>query len=189
MSDSYVYFIRPVGAASPVKVGFSEQPIRRLNALMTWSPVPLEIAGRIPGGQELEKTLHECWVRCHSHREWFVPDAKMADEIAKLLSGMPVEQAVDMSRRGQFRKFAWKRPDRLTHLRYVARLRGASVKINRRVNGSGEWPEDVRGIMNRWKTFEGTREPMPPSDEQLARLEEVLSAPDAHYTITWRRTA
>lgn len=51
---SFVYFVKPVGQDGPVKIGFSETPIDRLSTLMTWSPIPLEIAIAIPGDRELE---------------------------------------------------------------------------------------------------------------------------------------
>jgi len=39
----YVYFIKPVGASGPVKIGHSHIPFERLNTQMNWSPVKLEM--------------------------------------------------------------------------------------------------------------------------------------------------
>lgn len=34
----FIYFLRPIGWDGPVKIGCSNYPMLRLNALMAWSP-------------------------------------------------------------------------------------------------------------------------------------------------------
>lgn len=69
--DAFVYFMRPVGQAGPVKIGCSVMPERRLLALSEWSPVPLEIVATIPGRGDLEGRFHVHFADDYSHREWF----------------------------------------------------------------------------------------------------------------------
>lgn len=68
-----VYFLRPVGAEGPIKIGCSHDPVKRLQKYMSWSPVGLEIAATIAGGVQLEWRFHALLRRSHSHQEWFHP--------------------------------------------------------------------------------------------------------------------
>lgn len=54
----FVYFVRPIGQEGPVKIGCSEFPVNRMLALMTWAPVPLEIAFLFPGNFDLERRIN-----------------------------------------------------------------------------------------------------------------------------------
>jgi len=67
----YIYFLRPVGASGPVKIGCSEMPARRLQTIARWSPVPLEIAAMVPGGLSIESWLHNRFAASRSHLEWY----------------------------------------------------------------------------------------------------------------------
>jgi len=66
-----VYFIRPVGADGPVKIGCSDVPDGRLYTLSAWSPVPLEIVASIDGDIDLERRFHAAFKADNTHREWF----------------------------------------------------------------------------------------------------------------------
>lgn len=95
--SEFVYFIKPIGMAGPVKIGCSFMPGDRLLNLSAWSPFPLEIAVTIPGNVALESNLHDCLFDLHSHREWFHESPRITDLIEKLRSGVPVEEAIDLS--------------------------------------------------------------------------------------------
>ena len=97
MPPSYVYFIKPVGMDGPIKIGVSTNPASRLDMLATWSPVPLELVAVIPGDAELERNIHECFADYHSHREWFAAGPRLASALAAIVSGAPVERAMDLS--------------------------------------------------------------------------------------------
>jgi hypothetical protein len=71
MRAKRIYFLRPVGEASPIKIGCSVFPEGRLDTFNTWSPVPLEIITSVPGSHADEKTLHGMFVEHHVHGEWF----------------------------------------------------------------------------------------------------------------------
>lgn len=97
---SAVYFMRPVGAAGPVKVGFSHQPAARLATYQAWSPVPLEIiatlevkdtSNRLRGRsqvQMVERRFHERYLPWHLHHEWFQHNPLMAADIAAIEGGV-----------------------------------------------------------------------------------------------------
>lgn len=65
-----VYFVAPVGGG-PVKIGFSAEPLQRLDMLMSWSPVPLQVLASAPGTQKDEGAIHAAFSEHWSHREWF----------------------------------------------------------------------------------------------------------------------
>lgn len=86
MADE-VYFIRPVGAEGPVKIGFSANPRLRLSHLLHWSPVPLEIVATMPGSRELERRIHAKFRHLHSHKEWFLPAPELSEAIKQVIEG------------------------------------------------------------------------------------------------------
>lgn len=65
---TFIYFIRD---AEFVKIGFSDDPNKRLAALQTANPRRLEILGVFPGGEEDEKRLHSAFEQFHIRNEWF----------------------------------------------------------------------------------------------------------------------
>lgn len=81
---TWVYFMRPVGFEGPVKIGFSSLPEERLLTYAVISPLPLEIAARIPGGQSLEMRFHQRFAALHSHHEWFRASPELTRVIAEV---------------------------------------------------------------------------------------------------------
>lgn len=80
-STQFVYFIRPVGLDGPIKIGCSTYPMSRLNALMTWSPFPLEILAMAPGGHSDERRLHQRFSADRLRSEWFRTTRELIDLI------------------------------------------------------------------------------------------------------------
>lgn len=97
--QTYVYFIKPVGLAGPIKIGCSWLPQSRLESLSTWSPFPLEIVTTIPGRQRLEKNIHECFADLHLRREWFRADDRLLNAVERLKAGEPIDQVIDLTKR------------------------------------------------------------------------------------------
>ncbi len=64
----YVYFIR---AGDHVKVGYSAQPLDRLQTLQTSHPEKLEILCTIPGSIKTERSLHARFQSYRVRGEWF----------------------------------------------------------------------------------------------------------------------
>lgn len=67
----YVYFIQAKGQPSPIKIGCSYDPDRRLRELQKHCPVELVLIGLIPGDQDKEAELHRRFKHLRSHGEWF----------------------------------------------------------------------------------------------------------------------
>ena len=84
MSDSFVYFVKPVDATGPIKIGVSGRPKERLSKLLDWSPVALEVVWTIPGNHQLERNIHECFADLHSHKEWFHAAPRLLEAIERL---------------------------------------------------------------------------------------------------------
>lgn len=66
---SRVYFIG--GETGPLKIGVSKHPWGRLSAIQTGNPSPLQVMYLIPGGQRLERAIHEMLADHRVGGEWF----------------------------------------------------------------------------------------------------------------------
>ncbi|WP_230280240.1 GIY-YIG nuclease family protein [Croceicoccus sp. Ery15] len=82
-----VYFIKPVGMDGPVKIGCSQSPTSRRDALSTWSPFELEIVAEIEGGFDTEQCFHAMFEEQHQRREWFSWSEQLQDVIDSINAG------------------------------------------------------------------------------------------------------
>lgn len=73
-----------------VKIGFSNDLRKRVQAIISTIPIAVEFVGHMPGGREVEAHLHS---RFQAHRfsgEWFVETPEMAGLFDALLTrGLP----------------------------------------------------------------------------------------------------
>jgi hypothetical protein len=92
-----VYFIRPIGQDGPIKIGSSRWPEERLASYTRWSPYPLEIVVSVPGTMKVEMAIHRCFADARSHEEWFRPIPRLLAVIEKLVEGVPLEKAINLS--------------------------------------------------------------------------------------------
>lgn len=100
----FVYFMRPVGMVGPIKIGFSNIPMDRLEAFSTWSPFPLEIITTTPGGQKEERFLHCCFAFCHLHHEWFASTPLLLETVEAISTGTTIaELRMRLSETGKIR--------------------------------------------------------------------------------------
>src|SRR3990167_3103415 len=104
--SGFIYFLKPTGMDGPIKIGCSTVPENRLRSLMAWSPVALEIMATVPDGDaQLEHNIHDCFMDCHSHSEWFHAVPRLLETIAKLRAGVSLSEAIDLAdRRGSISK-------------------------------------------------------------------------------------
>lgn len=58
-------------AASLVKIGYANNPVRRLTELQVSNPVRLEILATLPGARAEERQLHRHFTSHRRHGEWF----------------------------------------------------------------------------------------------------------------------
>lgn len=96
--NQFVYFLRPIGHAGPIKIGTSWGPGARLIELMRWSPLPLEIVITIPGDEKLERAIHNRFANAHDHSEWFKATPGLLLFIDDLQRGIPPHDATDLTR-------------------------------------------------------------------------------------------
>ena len=75
-----VYFVQS-GSIGPIKIGYSEDPPRRLSGLVTMSPERLHLLGTIPANEGTEGRLHKRFAGFRLHGEWFRP----ADELLEFI--------------------------------------------------------------------------------------------------------
>lgn len=97
MTQSLIYFLRPVGMVGPIKIGSSWKPADRMRTFMAWSPFPLEVITTTAGGVQLERNIHNCFADAHSHSEWFHPVPRLLKAIEDIKAGMPVAEAIDLN--------------------------------------------------------------------------------------------
>jgi hypothetical protein len=176
-TDSYVYFIRPVGHEGPVKIGCSATPLRRLSQLMSWSPYVLEVAATVPGDRELEQNIHRCFGDLESHREWFRPHPRLTTLITKLQAGVPLREALDLSEhhgpKMSKKALAWaKNPDARLRCVYAHKIGWAAKKI------AGRWaspPDAIDAIMRRWSGGYGRFDVVRPTPAEFARLDAFIA--------------
>lgn len=177
---TYIYFLRPIGLLGPIKVGCSTEPKRRLEDLLTWSPLRLEIVATMPGTLKDEGFLHRCFAKSHSHREWFHPSPEIQLALTTIFDGGGIAQLrAILSEAGSIR--TKRRPwsiDTRQRVSYGNRIAAAGRRLRAQCR---EAPEDISGIMSRWqgRLCFGVQ-PIRPTTEEFSRLDEFLINPSAH---------
>jgi hypothetical protein len=85
-----IYFIQDTGNQT-IKIGLSNTPTKRLEALQTANANPLVMLGTIPGSREEEDLLHQQFVSYRLQGEWFQGTPEVVAAIKRLLlrSGKP----------------------------------------------------------------------------------------------------
>lgn len=177
----FVYFIRPIGQEGPIKIGTSFWPESRLQSLMCWSPVDLEIVATVEGGFELERRIHSQFADHHIRNEWFRNNPRLDALIEAIKRGDSVTDFIDFDvpvkniRKGYVRS-----PEHRRSIGYKTRLHFALDKLK-----SEKYyfiaPDDVEAIFDRWRAKgAGYHLGTPPTEEEIARLEQVIADPGTH---------
>lgn len=79
----YIYFIQQ-GDSGPIKIGYSENPCRRLAFLKTANPFPLKIVGLISNASlRIEVETHNKFANMRMEGEWFEPRLALINFIKK----------------------------------------------------------------------------------------------------------
>lgn len=178
-TDTYVYFIKPIGMDGPIKIGCSAFTGRRLEDLAAWSPFPLELIGSAPGSVYDEHFLHACFAESHSHREWFHSTPALREAIKIALDAGSLEPLFTrLVPRGSIRKNKnfrdiWT-PDQRLRVSYENRIRWAEQAL--RDSGIDAYfaPAEIKAAMGRWAR---PKRPVRPSDEQIALIDRFLADP------------
>lgn len=78
--EGYVYFIEALGTKR-IKIGWSLNPLSRVEELATASPFPLELIRVIYGDRRTEQWWHQKFENSRVHREWFRATPKLRNAI------------------------------------------------------------------------------------------------------------
>jgi hypothetical protein len=172
---TFVYFVRPIGLAGPVKIGCSQNPKARTSQAREFGHSQIEVVAMVPGGLELERNLHECFLDSHSHREWFDASPRLTACIEALQAGKPIHEAVDLSKRlGVFLRKRRVAPKSAAQQERAEFNRLRNIKATKK--GVRFWPVDIDMLMthaNRHTPF---------TDAQRARIAQVLADPSQFRT-------
>lgn len=194
MKEPSIYFIRPIGAEGPIKIGCSQSPEVRLASMMAWSPLPLEIIAQAPGNLQDEDFIHRCFSGDHSHGEWFHPSPKLLAFVDTVKQTGTVNAVKSMTPAKTIRK-TWHNGPRDKEIRrrasYTMRITWAEKKLRERFgdNAPRHAPDDVKQIMSDWAGEYGAPSTaVLPNAKQIERLEEFLAEPSAHAVLPiWDR--
>jgi len=66
-----VYFIRAVGSAGPIKIGWSKNVAERMRTINRWVPFDLELLADLPGAHAEEQRVHLAFAHARRRMEWF----------------------------------------------------------------------------------------------------------------------
>ena len=83
----HVYFIKPVGADGPVKIGCAVVVKDRVAQISFWSPIELELVASLEGDLDLEGRFHAYFIDDHIRQEWFDFTPRMGETIRAVLDG------------------------------------------------------------------------------------------------------
>ncbi|WP_435191318.1 GIY-YIG nuclease family protein [Streptomyces sp. bgisy126] len=99
MATDRVYLIG--SPESPlVKIGWSDNPERRLRHLQTGSPVPLQLLALFEGGAVMEAALHRRFADKRRHGEWFDLGSDPVTVVSPFMKLAQVEEAERSGLRG-----------------------------------------------------------------------------------------
>lgn len=110
-----IYFIRDT-ASGLVKVGLSEDPVRRLAKMQTDCPGLLVLLATQDGGEPDESLLHERFSPLRERGEWFRAEGDLAAYIADLAPHV---------------KAARQRKERVLLIERLAEITGANIQTTR----------------------------------------------------------
>ncbi|MFJ8855661.1 GIY-YIG nuclease family protein [Streptomyces sp. NPDC102437] len=97
-SRARVYLIGSA-ASTLVKIGWSDNPERRLRDLQTGSPLPLQLLAVFEGGAVVEAKLHRRFADKRRHGEWFDLGPDPVAVVSPSVRAAQVEEAERTGRR------------------------------------------------------------------------------------------
>lgn len=91
-SQERVYLIGSPGSPL-VKIGWTDNPKRRLRNLQTGSPVPLQLLALFEGGSIVEAELHRRFADRRRHGEWFDLGLNPVEVVSPFVRAAQVKEA------------------------------------------------------------------------------------------------
>lgn len=152
-----IYFIETNGL---VKIGYSNDPMRRLTGIATWCPTKCHLIGVIDGDMKAERELHKRFGAFHSHGEWFRFERPINDYIR--------ENAITIDKSSHSRKPPKNAPENWNEISAAARECGAGDWAMRK------WLER-KAIPASWKIklMQHTRGRLKVSDMEITQHKEA----------------
>ncbi len=198
-APEYIYFIKPKGADGPIKIGCSQAPLRRLETIMSWSPIDLEIIVTVPGNMALESNIHDCFANSYRRNEWFNATPSLIAAIDQIKAGIPIDRAIDLTKKeGCVRKRVKRRPFTDSQRKYIGYIHKVRHAVNRAEKASGERrfsPDYVDAIFESWRHYDRPLDKTfytePPAAD-LQRLDEFIANPEKHsasWDVKWPKDA
>lgn len=172
----YVYFIKPVGEAGPIKVGYSVYPPERLAAFQSWSPVELELIASVAGSLKLEAAIHSHFADYQIRGEWFEPVDALRKLAYQARDGLAIDHAFDLSgpvRRLNRRK-AKQNPVALSVGLYKRRVESARQFASTVAGRVVHVPDEVSEILRDAGGYR--KEYRPLTDAEKSRLERFIES-------------
>lgn len=88
-----VYFIGDQLGGDAIKIGWSRDPVKRLQQIQTGNPFPLKFLGCVAATRMIEPALHQLFASCHVSGEWFSdPEGSMVRWLNEMTFGEPISR-------------------------------------------------------------------------------------------------
>lgn len=129
----FVYFIR---CEDRVKIGYSENPVRRLTKINADAPFPCELLGWVAADDYPERELHERFATDRLHSEWFAVSPG-------LLSFVQMARVSEIVGKDRFERRDLSDASAMKRWRYAAKLRQSDAAARIGVDQS---------LWNKWET-------------------------------------
>lgn len=132
-NTSVVYVIQ-CGLTDFLKIGYSENLQKRIDALQGGSPYPLRVLATWPGGSELESYLHQEFAELRHAGEWFCFPPCRRIEIYNAVMVFNIETGGRFTAKQSSRKRSFTNGSRVAFLRpqNERRKKSVTIEINER---------------------------------------------------------
>lgn len=88
-----VYFIGEQLGGDTIKIGWSRDPVLRLQQIQTGNPTPLKIIGCVAAHRMIEPALHQLFALASVSGEWFTdPEGSIVRWLNEMTFGQPIER-------------------------------------------------------------------------------------------------
>ena len=86
-----VYFIGDASGGDTIKIGWSRDPVTRLQQLQVGNPAPLKFLGCVAATRAIEPALHQLFAASAVSGEWFTdPEGSIHDWLQEMTFGHPI---------------------------------------------------------------------------------------------------
>jgi len=88
-----VYFIGEQLGGDTIKIGWSRDPVTRLQQIQVGNPTPLKIIGCVAANRLIEPALHQLFALSAISGEWFTdPEGSISNWLDEMTFGQPIQR-------------------------------------------------------------------------------------------------